>query len=405
MRIVHINTYDDGGAAVAMFRLHDALIKAEIDSHVLVLHRSSDEEIENLHVFTIPRDGILNKVQRKLGKTPTLREAHANILESNPANYETYTFPETDYDVLKHPLVRSADVVCLHWIARFIDYPSFFSGVDKPVVWVFHDMNAFLRGFHYKGDEKEFSHLFEAHEASTQTCKQSAYSAVKNLTVVAPSEWMAKASKKSDLTGRFAHKTIYNCGDSRAFHPINREQALHDLQLDNSKRYLLFMASNHKVRRKGQDLLNDALAELDLPDDVRLITIGSNIESHSDLVIPFGYVRSERRLNDMFNASLATIIPSREDNLPNVMVESLLAGTPVISFSNGGMSEIIQSKRNGLLVEEMSAQALANAIETVVQNGKNLFDRSYIAERALACFDPTRQAAGYIRLFKSLVEK
>lgn len=405
MRIVHINTYDDGGAAVAMFRLHDALIKADIDSHVLVLHRSRDEEVENLHVFNIPRDGLLNKVQRKLGKTPTLREAHAKILEAHPANYETYTFPQTDYDVLNHPLVLSADVVCLHWIARFVDYPSFFSGIDKPVVWVFHDMNAFQGGFHYQGDEQEFAHLFEAHEQATRACKQSAYAAVNNLTVVAPSEWMAQASKKSELTGHFAHRTIYNCGDSRAFHPIHREQTLRDLQLDDSKRYLLFMASNHKVKRKGQDLLSEALAEVRLPDDVRLISIGSNIESESDLVIPFGYVRSERKLNDLFNASLATIIPSREDNLPNVMVESLLAGTPVISFSNGGMSEIIQSNRNGLLVEEMSAQALAKAIESMVQSGKDSFDRNYIAERALTCFDPRRQAAGYIRLFNSLIEQ
>ena len=76
MRIVHINTYDDGGAAVAMLRLHDALLKAQVDSHVLVLHRSGTEAIENMHVYEAPKDGLLNKVQRKLGKTPTLREAH-----------------------------------------------------------------------------------------------------------------------------------------------------------------------------------------------------------------------------------------------------------------------------------------------------------------------------------------
>lgn len=405
MRIVHINTYDDGGAAVAMLRLHDALLKAQVDSHVLVLHRSGTEAIENMHVYEAPKDGLLNKVQRKLGKTPTLREAHVKILDANPADYETYTFPETDYDVLKHPIVRSADIVCLHWIARFVDYPSFFAGVDKPVVWVFHDMNAFQGGFHYKGDEEAFAHMFEEHEASTKAVKESAYNSVDTLTVVTPSDWMKHASSQSALTGNLSHRTIYNCGDTRAFHPVKRAHALRDLGLDRNHRYLLFMASNHRVKRKGQDLLSEALSALQIPEDVRLLSIGSNIEFESDRVIPFGYVRSERRLNDLFNVSDATILPSREDNLPNVMVESLLAGTPVISFQNGGMVEVIQHERNGLLVNEMTASTLAQAIDDLVNGPADRFDRAEIADRALTLFDPKRQAAGYIRLFKSLLKK
>ncbi len=69
------------------------------------------------------------------------------------------------------------------------------------------------------------------------------------------------------------------------------------------------------------------------------------------------------------------------------------------------MVEVIQHERNGLLVNEMTASTLAQAIDDLVNGPADRFDRAEIADRALTLFDPKRQAAGYIRLFKSLLKK
>ena len=64
-----------------------------------------------------------------------------------------------------HPIVRSADIINLHWVAGFIDYATFFKRLSgKRIFWTVHDMNPFLGGFHYDLEYKrtnESDLLFE----------------------------------------------------------------------------------------------------------------------------------------------------------------------------------------------------------------------------------------------------
>ena len=55
----------------------------------------------------------------------------------------------------------------------------------------------------------------------------------------------------------------------------------------------------------------------------------------------------------LYNASDLTIVPSINENFPNVILESMSCGTPVISFNTGGISNIIDNK-NGVLVENFN---------------------------------------------------
>ena len=56
------------------------------------------------------------------------------------------------------------------------------------------------------------------------------------------------------------------------------------------------------------------------------------------------------------------------DGLPTVLLEAMALGTPVISTRITGIPEIITHGKNGLLVEEKDAAALAEAIETVLES-------------------------------------
>jgi len=49
MKILHINTYDFGGAANACLRLHEGLLNSGIDSKVLLLHKINNNYLENMH--------------------------------------------------------------------------------------------------------------------------------------------------------------------------------------------------------------------------------------------------------------------------------------------------------------------------------------------------------------------
>jgi glycosyltransferase involved in cell wall biosynthesis len=54
--------------------------------------------------------------------------------------------------------------------------------------------------------------------------------------------------------------------------------------------------------------------------------------------------------------------------LPNVVLEAMYAGVPVVAINVGALSEIIEHKKNGLLIDERSGQALAWAVRAAVEN-------------------------------------
>ena len=57
-----------------------------------------------------------------------------------------------------------------------------------------------------------------------------------------------------------------------------------------------------------------------------------------------------------------TVVPSVEEPLGLVAIESLAAGTPVVAANTGGLPEIVQHEKTGLLGPPSDSDALATAI-------------------------------------------
>lgn len=90
-------------------------------------------------------------------------------------------------------------------------------------------------------------------------------------------------------------------------------------------------------------------------------------------IIPF-----QKEVLPFIQHAKATVLSSRYEGFPMSLIESLAAGTPVISVDcESGPNEIVQHKVNGLLVENHKPQALANAMnlfladENLYRNCKN----------------------------------
>ncbi|OHB65244.1 MAG: hypothetical protein A2168_08235 [Planctomycetes bacterium RBG_13_50_24] len=98
-----------------------------------------------------------------------------------------------------------------------------------------------------------------------------------------------------------------------------------------------------------------------------------------------GRVDFEGFQNDMVSYYLharATVLTSLYEGLPNVLIESIALGTPVVAFDcPSGPSEIIVDGENGFLVEHLNVKALADRLIEVVNN--NPFDQDTV--RVSAC--------------------
>ncbi|MHC5829061.1 MAG: glycosyltransferase, partial [Nostoc sp.] len=95
------------------------------------------------------------------------------------------------------------------------------------------------------------------------------------------------------------------------------------------------------------------------------------------------------------------VAPSRQDNLPNTVVEAIACGTPTVAFKIGGMPDLIEHRVSGYLAQPYEAEDLATGIQWVLQQQKESKSLSLAARRhAEYMFDPVRVAQQYVTVYK-----
>lgn len=401
MKILHISTSNQGGAANAALRLHQGLLNAGNNSKYLCLQQSN-RDIPEVYDFGRKKQTLFLRGLRKLGLSPSKADKNRRQIQGLEGKYEIFTFSNTDYDLTKHPLVQEADVIHLHWIANFLDWPSFFKSITKPIVWTLHDMNPFQGGFHYADDVERNQKIFGKIEQRLREIKLKALEGVRNLTITPPSEWLTQASRNSVLLGRFPHQTIPYGLDTQLFRPLDRNFARQVFNLPQDKKLLLFVADSVANPRKGMDLLVEALRLL--PEkDVVIVTIGGGKVgqlSEQPEHIYLGRIQDERLMALAYSAADLFVIPSREDNLPNTVLESIACGTPVVGYQIGGIPDMLIEEKNGFLAPELSPEALAQTIQKALDTN---FDRAWIRADAVQRFDQSVQAQRYLELYRDIL--
>jgi glycosyltransferase involved in cell wall biosynthesis len=158
-------------------------------------------------------------------------------------------------------------------------------------------------------------------------------------------------------------------------------------------------------RLTRQKTLEVAFAAVEANPGVTLLVAGdgpekARLEARAGERVRFLGAQPRERVLELFRAADASLLSSAWENFPHGVVESLAAGTPVISTAVGGVAEVVEDGVNGLLVPAGDPQALAGAIARFFAD-EGLRDRLRAA--APASIEAFAASAIYARLERILV--
>lgn len=409
MKVLNITTSSKGGAGIAALRLHQALIQNGAASGFLSsnLTIDFDNKIVEDPFFKYNKPSLLKKIRIKLENYFFSSKRHQTIhyFESikGKMQFEMATLPFSSFLLQDHPLVQEADIINLHWMGGILDYPSFFEQCKKPIVWTLHDMNPFQGLFHYKNDELQNAKISADFDDKMKQIKATAMQQIKKGAMITPSKWLLGEATNGNFFSSFIKECIPYSIDLDVYKLQDKNALRKEYSLDSDDFIILFVSDSVKNYRKGFDLLIEALSQLEsIP--VTVLTIGKGeISPVSNLkIIPLGEITTPDEMAKCYALADVFVLPSREDNLPNVMLEAFACGTPVIGFPVGGIAEHVKLNHTGVLAEEVSGLSLAKAIQLFYETKAN-YKSEVIREYAENNFNPEKQALDYLDIYKTII--
>jgi len=391
IKVCQVTTSKGGGAGIAASRLNYNLniLDNEVTSKLVTKSKKillNKDELTERSFFSEALSRALYKWLEK------------DCIKKNTNNYELFSFYKTGY----RPNLHEFDIIHLHWISNFIDIKSLLKEYShKKIIWTLHDLNPFLGGLHYTIDYQRVDESLKSHDMNLSKEKHQLIRG-KGIHFNFLSKWLYEEAllyapwlKDEDVS--FSVNGI----DISNFRTEGRKEVLSELGMDKKKKNILFISESLSNYRKGIDLLLNVLnKEFCRENNINIYAVGKkDIEKDYSHINFIGRIDSFNELQKYYMASDLFILPSRQDNLPNVMVESLCSGCPVVAFNTGGMKEWINIK-NGLLCPEMTSLSLRKTITEAINLN---FDREKIQQNALNIFSSKRSSENYSQLYHKLL--
>lgn len=199
-----------------------------------------------------------------------------------------------------------------------------------------------------------------------------------------------------------AHIQVLRNGvDLTMFRPLDRAQARWDLGFEGPT----LLSVGLLIERKGHDLIIEAMARLP---GYRLAIAGEGPERGAlealarrtgvaDRVRFLGLI-SHDRLASVFSAADALVLASSREGWPNVLLEAMACGTPVVVSNIPGMSEVV-TDRVGVMLPERTPAGVAAAVERLFLLPRDRLDVRHYAED----FSWEETSKGQISLFREIL--
>lgn len=185
---------------------------------------------------------------------------------------------------------------------------------------------------------------------------------------------------------------------------------------NSEKKEIRIVSIGSLIPRKGFDVIINALSTLPDKEKLRLIIVGSGPERNNlqelaettqfaDRITFTGYTPPQK-IPDYLESADIFILASHSEGRPNVILEAMAAGLPIIASDIAGNNELIEPNETGLLFEDRNSEQLQNCVIALMGNPEQRWEfgqkaMNKLHERGLY-WDNT--ADNYQRLYEKAAE-
>ena len=229
--------------------------------------------------------------------------------------------------------------------------------------------------------------------------RQRWHTAFENLTIVTPSQWLASFVKES-MFKKNRVEVICNGIDINKF-TQKANYDIHSKYHIGEEKKIVLGCTIQWESRKGI-IYFEQMAEL-LPNNYQIVLVGNISEEKKKCLIQKNIICIGRTstLDEMvawYQSATVFCNPTLADNFPTTNIESLAAGTPIVTFHTGGSPEAID-KNTGMVIEQGNLQQLCEAVKQVASH-RDIYTTENCQKRSLLFSN--EQYKQYVQLYHQI---
>jgi glycosyltransferase involved in cell wall biosynthesis len=236
-----------------------------------------------------------------------------------------------------------------------------------------------------------------------------------DISIVLASEWQYLQAKRSIVfKDRSLHKILIAINPN-IFKPVLKEISRKIISIAGEKKVIFFGANNFRDERKGfkyllgaLNILKEMVAEKpNLRNNIHLLIAGGETEKFKN-ELPFeftdlGLLNNSNGVASAYQAADIYLCPSIEDAGPSMVNQSIMCGTPVVSFAQGVSLDIVVTGKTGHLARLKDSADMAKGIYDIL----NMSDDEYMKmkkhcrETAMELFHPEVTINKWLKILKA----
>lgn len=232
--------------------------------------------------------------------------------------------------------------------------------------------------------------------------------------IATPSQWLLDQVEYSMLMPAVAKaKVIHNGVETSVYAPTDKDLARQQLGLPGDAFVLLYVIASRMRQNPYKDYSTIeqvlSLLQNQAPQNKKIIFLGLGEGGKTEVkgslekrFIP--YQNDVREVAKYYQAADVYVHAARADTFPNVVLEALASGTPVIATAVGGISEQVIDGKTGFLVPAKGAELMTNRIIELMNDAEKKEKMSFeAAEDARKRFSLSRMVDEYLDYYCEVI--